>query len=112
VLLNGQFLINVTQAVDGQYSIVGSTVVLSNAVVTDLTIGDIIEIETNQFQQLQKVTANTPFDQSKFGAAVDVCPTNCSIYIGAPLDGTVLTQAGSVDRRVNQSRIYGVTTSL
>jgi hypothetical protein len=112
VRLNGQMLTNVDQVVDGQYSIVGSTVVLSTAEVANLTIGDIIEIETNQFQQLQKITANAPFDQSDFGTAVDVCPTNCSVYIGAPLDGTVLTQAGSVERRVNQSRIYGVTTSL
>jgi hypothetical protein len=112
VLLNGEFLSSDVSVVNGSYSIVGSDIVLSSTTMSTLTIGDIIEIETNQFQLLQKITANAPFDQADFGAAVDVCPTNCSIYIGAPLDGTILTQAGSVDRRVNQSRVYGVTTSL
>ena len=108
VLLNGQILLSNTAVVNFDYRVVGSNIILSSP----LTIGDVIEIETNQYQLLQKITANAPFDQGDFGAAIDVCPTNCSIYIGAPLDGTVLTQAGSVDRRVNQSRVYGVTTSL
>ena len=33
------------------------------------------------------------------------------MYIGAPLDSTYLAQSGSVDRQVNQSRVYGITTS-
>jgi hypothetical protein len=110
VVLNGEYLTSTQFAVNGQYTIVGSDVVLSSS--TELTIGDILEIETNQFQLVQTISANSPFDEADFGHAIDVCPTNCSIYIGAPFDGSVLSQAGSVDRRVNQSRVYGVTTSL
>jgi hypothetical protein len=33
------------------------------------------------------------------------------VYIGAPFDSTYVPQAGSVDHLVNQSRVYGVTTS-
>jgi hypothetical protein len=77
-----------------------------------LTVGDILEIETNQFQFVQTITAQTPEETSQFGQAVALCSNNCSLYIGAPQDSTVLTQAGSVERQVNQSRVYGVTSSL
>jgi len=76
-----------------------------------VTVGDILSISTNQFSQIQKVTANTPLDETAFGQAIDLCPTNCSLYVGAPLDSSVVPQAGSVQRNVNQSRIYGVTSS-
>lgn len=110
VLLNGQFLTNTTQSVNGQFSIVGSDVVLDSSVV--LTIGDVLEIETNEFNLVQTISSDNPNAGASFGSAVDVCPTSCSIYIGAPNDNTVLIEAGSVERRVNQSRVYGVTTSL
>jgi hypothetical protein len=76
-----------------------------------LTVGDVLSISTNQFSQIQKITANTPLDETAFGQAIDLCPTNCSLYVGAPLDSSVLPQAGSVQRNVNQSRVYGVTSS-
>ena len=109
VTLNGTYLTNTNDFINGQFTISGSDVVLSNSVT--LNIGDLIEIETNQFQQVQKIASTTAFEESDFGYAVDVCPTNCSVYIGAPLDGSVLPEAGSVERRVNQSRVYGVISS-
>ena len=109
VLLNNEFLTNSAQVLNGQFSIVGSNVVLDSSVT--LNVGDIIEIENNIFTQVQKITAIAPFDQAQYGAATDICPTNCSLYIGSPLDGSVFNQAGSVERRVNQSRLYGVLTS-
>lgn len=110
VTVNGEYLTNSAQYINGQFSVVGSTVVLASSVT--LNIGDIVEIENNIFTMVQDISDNAPFDQSQFGAAVDICPTNCSLYIGAPLDGKILSQAGSVERRVNQSRLYGVITSL
>jgi hypothetical protein len=53
-----------------------------------LNIGDIVELESNIFTQVQKITANVPFDEAQFGGAVALCPYNCSIYIGAPNDGS------------------------
>jgi hypothetical protein len=109
VLLNGTFLINADQFINGEFTVVGSDVVLENNVT--LKVGDILEFESNIFNPIQNFSADAPFQSANFGETVDVCPTNCSVYIGAPQDGAVLPAAGSVDRRVNQSRIYGVITS-
>ena len=113
VSLNGEFLISSEFSPQGQFTVSGSTIILDLDNVT-VNVGDFLEIETNQFKLVQEIHAkdsNINID-AQFGAAVKVCPTNCSIYVGAPLDGTELAQAGSVTRRANQSRIYGVTTSL
>ena len=111
VLLNKQYLTNGAQYVDGQFVVSGSNIILSSSVV--LANGDMLEIETNQFQQIQKIVANTVIDQSQFGYSVVMCPNNCSVYTGAPLtyNDASLPQTGLVQRQVNQSRIYGVTTS-
>ena len=113
VILNNQYLTNSAQFLDGQFTVSGSNIVLSNSV--ELINGDILEIETNQFQLLQKIAANTVIDQSQFGYSQIMCPYNCSVYIGAPATpggtSTVISQAGMVQRQVNQSRVYGITTT-
>ena len=109
VLLNNQYLTNSAQYINGQFTVSGSNIVLSSSL--SLTIGDTIEIETNQFQLVQKITPNNPIDQSSFGYDVDICYNNCSVYAGAPLDSSTVIQAGLVQRNVNQSRVYGVTTT-
>ena len=110
VTLNGQFLTNSAQYLNGQFSVVGSDVVLDSSVT--LSVGDVLEIENNIFTLIQTIDASNPGNLSSFGSSLDICPTNCSLYIGSPLDSSVLTDAGSVERRVNQSRLFGVTTSL
>ena len=111
VILNNQYLTNTAQYINGDFTVVGNTIVLSPSI--SLTIGDSLVIETNEFQQVQKITANTVIDQSLFGQSVVICPNSCSVYTGAPLDSsaTGVPQAGLVQRQVNQSRIYGITTS-
>ena len=111
VVLNNQYLTNTAYYINGDFTVSGSNIILSADL--DLTIGDSLEIETNLFQQIQKVTANTVIDQSHFGQNVAICPTNCSVYTGAPLDSfaTGVPQAGLVQREVNQSRIYGIISS-
>jgi hypothetical protein len=111
VVLNNQYLTNTAQYINGQFTISGSNIVLSSSVA--LTVGDTLEIETNQFQFVQKFTANTVIDESQFGHSVDICPTSCSVYVGAPLDSSAsgVPQAGMVQRQVNQSRLYGIITS-
>lgn len=108
VILNNQYLRDVAQYVDGEFSISGSTVTIT----APLAIGDVVEIENNIFTKVQKISAQAPFSEDSYGAAVDMCPNSCSVYIGSPTDSTVLAQAGSVERRVNQSRLYGVATSV
>jgi hypothetical protein len=111
VILNNQYLTNTDQYIDGQFTIVGSDVVLSESI--SLTLGDILQIETNQFQLIQRITADTVIDESLFGKSIDICSNNCSAYVGAPLDSsaTGVPQAGMVERQVNQSRIYGIISS-
>jgi hypothetical protein len=109
VLINNQFLENSDQFINGQFTVTGGQVILASTVT--LTVGDIIEIESNILQAVQEITIKTPFDEAQFGAAVDLCSNNCSVYIGAPADGKIYTAAGSVQRNVNQARVYGVITS-
>jgi hypothetical protein len=120
VLLNNEFLTvrNVTDGgstethfINGQVDINYDTgeIILQSSV--SLTVGDNLEIETNEFQPVQKVTANTEASNNKFGFALDICSTNCSLYVGSPLDSSVILEAGSVDRNVNQSRVYGFITN-
>ena len=108
VTVNGQYLTNSAEFINGQFSVSGSVVTVD----VSLNIGDVVEIENNIFTLTQTLEAEDPFDQAQFGAAMDICPTNCSLYIGSPTDGTVQTQAGSVQRMINQARLFGVITSL
>ena len=110
VIVNNQFLINQTNSVinaANSFTISGDVVTIN----ADLQIGDIIEIETNQFQQLQQVDQQTVADFSNFGQALDICANNCSLYIGEPQSSAQIYKGGVVERFVNQSRIYGTITS-
>ena len=109
VSLNGEFLTNDAQFLNGQFSVVGTDVVLSTSV--DLTVGDTIKIATNQFQLLEQFQDLSAVSPASIGYSVKLCHYNCSLYIGAPLETTELPQDGAVYRHVNQSRLYGVTTS-
>ncbi len=114
VLVNGQFLINQTNSVLTGPNVF-NTFTVSGDVVTinaDLQIGDIIEIETNQFQQIQEVQQNTIADFSNFGQATDICSNNCSLYVGEPQSSVQIYKGGAVERFVNQSRVYGTITSI
>ena len=107
VLLNNAFLTNTQGNIGGTFTVSGATVTVTEP----LAVGDVLQIQPNTFNLLQIITANIPTD-SAFGSAVDICRYSCSLYIGAPEDNSVLPHAGSVQRNVNQSRVYGVTTSL
>lgn len=111
VIVNNVFLTNDADGVVGAANTFhwdGANTVTVNA---DLVIGDVVEIETNQFALLQTVTQNTVAEFSNFGSAVDICAYNCSLYIGEPQSSTQVFKGGIVERFVNQSRIYGTTTS-
>ena len=112
VTLNNQQLTNTAQYIDGQFTQIDDAIILSESVV--LTVGDTLQIQTNLFKLVQKIIANKGIDKSDYGRSIDVCSNNCSVYVGAPLDTFVtgVTQSGMVERRVNQSRTYGITTSL
>jgi hypothetical protein len=112
VLVNGSFLINETDSVldaANTFTWNGSTTVTVN---TDLQIGDIVEIETNQFALVQQTTQNEVAGASNFGSAVDICVNSCSLYIGEPQSSIQIYKGGVVERFVNQSRVFGLTESV
>ncbi len=107
VKLNGEFLLNEQDNIGGTFSIAGNTVTLD----TDIAVGDTLVIETNQFSLVQTLADAEPFEGGQYGFTVDQCINDCSLYIGAPYDGSVLPEAGHVEYQLNQSRVYGITTS-
>jgi len=115
VILSNQFLTNTAGNPTGQFTVTANpstpTVYNQITLTTPAAVGDILEIDVNTFTLLQVVGANVPFQGANFGQAVDLCVNNCSLYTGAPQDSSVLPEAGLVDRQVNQSRVYGITTS-
>jgi hypothetical protein len=108
VTQNGVFLVNNNGNIDGNFSISGNTVTLN----VNPAVGDILEIETNEFSQVQKLYANTPETAARFGYTTDLCTNDCSLYTSAPYMqvGPVL-EAGAVDFNINQARIFGIITS-
>ena len=110
VLVNGTFLINEENTVLGatnSFTVLGNIVTIN----ADLQIGDIIEIETNQFAQVQEVVQSTPEAAGHFGSAVDLCSYNCSLYSGAPNSSAQQFHGGIVERNINQSRAFGIITA-
>ena len=108
VFLNNQLLTNTAGNPSGDYTVTGTNQI---TLTTPAAIGDILEISVNTFNLIQTIGSDAPFQGANFGQAVDLCHYNCSLYTGAPQDGSVLPAAGSVERQVNQSRVYGLTTS-
>jgi hypothetical protein len=110
VTVNNKFYINQTDSViNGNNSFT-----VSGAVVTifgDLKIGDTVEIETNQIQQIQEVDQHLAADSSNFGQSVSICANNCSLYVGEPQSSQQIFKGGVVERFVNQSRVYGTITA-
>jgi hypothetical protein len=107
VKLNGVFLLNEQDNIGGTFSITGNTVTLD----TDIAVGDTLVVETNQFVLVQTLADAEPFEGAQYGFTLDQCINDCSLYIGAPYDGAVLPEAGHVEYQLNQSRVYGITTS-
>jgi hypothetical protein len=110
VLVNDTFFVNELSAAPDQtdtFSVSGNTI----TILGDLQVGDIIEIETNGFQFVQSVTQNTVEEFSNFGYATDLCSYNCSLYVGAPNSSLQQLKGGVVERHINQSRAYGITTA-
>ena len=106
VLVNNKFLINQTNATIGaenSFTVSGNNI----TVLTDLVVGDIVEVETNQFTLMQTVAQDTVAEFSNLGTAVDLCRYNCSLYAGAPQSSVQVYKGGVVERSVNQARIYG-----
>jgi len=112
VRINGVKQINSINNVDSNYSIDTG----SNSVTIDanpvLNTGDLIDIDINQFQLVQTLTAERSNQGAYFGSALGICRSDCSVYVSAPKDNTLLPEAGSVARFVNRSRAFGYIDSI
>jgi hypothetical protein len=86
----------------------GTTSVTLNG---SVSVGDEVEIETNQFTLLDQLHQQTVAEFSNFGFAVDLCENNCSVYVGEPNSSVQIFKGGIVERSENQARIYGTITS-
>ena len=110
VLVNNAFLTNQTDSIvgaDNTFSVSGNNITINK----DLFVGDVIEIEINQFVQQQLITENTIAEYTNYGQSLDLCPYNCSLYVGAPQDSSIVWKGGVVERSVNQARSYGTISS-
>lgn len=109
VVVNGELLVSTDLNPAGNFTVTGS-----NTVVVDyaLSVGDIVEIETNNFVLVEQTEGNAPARGSKFGFTVDQCVNNCSLYVGAPYAREFKPEAGHVEFLQNQSRVYGTISSL
>jgi hypothetical protein len=110
VLVNSTFLINEQSAAPNQtntFTVSGNTI----TILADLQVGDIIEIETNGFSLVQEIAQDTVAEFSNYGYDTDLCSYNCSLYVGAPNSSVQQFKAGAVERSVNQSRAFGITTN-
>jgi hypothetical protein len=110
VYLNSQLQTNTLYYKPGTYTPGVNNVYFVNP----LSVGDNIEIETNQFLFVQELSLSGDNNQvqAQYGYAVDLCGFNCSLYAGAPNWSNVnLLLEGMVGRSVNQARLYGVITS-
>jgi hypothetical protein len=111
VIQNNVFLVNQDDSiVDAANTFVwnGSNTITINGTVA---VGDVIEIETNQFSLIQTITQATVAEFSNFGQSVDLCAYNCSLYVGEPQSSIQIFKGGVVERAVNQSRVYGTITA-
>ena len=111
VTVNGTYLVPTEQNNNAEFSFSGTTTTIGTTTIPyTLDVGDIVEIETNTFRLVQTINSPTVGASYKFGEQVDMCSTNCSIYISEPNDSTIVPEGGSVDRWMNQSRLYGTIT--
>ena len=89
------------------YTINSLTITLAEIPSSD----SIVTVETNNFILLESKTGFSNQSNLRFGAKVVLCPTTCSLYVGAPGYNARSNSNGAVYRYVNAARLYGFTGS-
>ena len=107
VFLNTVYQLNQVGNIGGTYTVSGNTITFTTA----LAVGDIIEVETNNFSQEQILTSTNINTGNKYGYRVDQCINDCSLYISSPYIDLLKPQAGQVEVVINQARAFGTITS-
>lgn len=115
VSINGTYLLDSANYINGTYNKVGNDIVIGNNY--QLVVGDVIQVESNKFTLLQILSLGdhvldiTIPGPAGFGQAVDICYKNCSIFVGAPADNTYNVEAGSARVYNNQTSLYGILST-
>ena len=109
VSVNGEYLVNSFLSIGGEFTVTGAN---SIAVTKNLAVGDIVSISVNDFSLVQILSSQETSQDGEFGAVLDQCVNDCSLYIAAPRANTTATEAGLVELWQNQARLYGSITSL
>ena len=89
------------------------TVTSANTLAFDIApeIGQVIYIETNQFNLLELLTGSVVQANAAFGTSLTICSNNCAIYVGAPYyDSGESFNTGAVFKFHNRGRLYGTNT--
>ena len=100
------YLNNVLKTKNVDYVVSGLTVTFTNKP----SAGSIVRVETDQFNKIQESYPAISYAGQQFGYSVDLCPNNCSIYVGAPYQSSTGFYNGAVYRYVNQGKVYGTIT--
>lgn len=90
------------------YTITFNTIAFTDANL--IPIGSVVSVDLNTFSLLKKIAADDAEALDGFGYSVDICPTTCSVYVGAPRKNSETTDSGAVYRFLNQGRVYGIMT--
>jgi hypothetical protein len=70
--------------------------------------GSIVTIDSNNPVLSQIVLDfESPQTGAQFGYSLDLCPNNCSLYVGAPFEDDTTVDGGRVHRFINQGRFFG-----
>ena len=99
----------------------GYTVIVNGELTSDYTVGgttltldsipsknSIVTVETNNFSLLETKNALVGQDNLRFGAKVLLCPTTCSLYVGATGYNNSSAGNGAVFRFANSAKLYGI----
>jgi len=110
-------LVYLDGVLDTENTVLDNTVTfMSGDLLRLLSYGSQVTVESNTFRLLETKVMSTGQNNLNFGAKVQICPTTCSLYVGAPGFATVnpVTTAsinsGALIRYVNEARFYGSIT--
>ena len=67
----------------------------------------LVTVESNNFTLLTEVKSPTKQTNLKFGYTTVICPTTCSLYVGAPGFNKYTKDNGAVYRFLNLAKLYG-----
>ena len=112
-------LVYIDGVLDTENTVIDNTVTfMSGDLLRLLSYGSQVTVESNTFRLLETKAISTGQNNLNFGAKVQICPTTCSLYVGAPGFATVnpVTSAsinsGALLRYVNEARFYGSLTGI